>query len=47
MSALTPFFLDGPDGKHLRGDRAVGQGRRFKMTIGSAVRSTWSCSDEW
>ena len=34
MSALTPFLLAGPDGKHIRGDHAVGQGRQILFITG-------------
>lgn len=34
MSMLTPFFLAGPDGKHIRGDHSVGQGRQILFITG-------------
>jgi pimeloyl-ACP methyl ester carboxylesterase len=34
MSALEPFFLAGPDGKRVRGDRAVGHGRQILFITG-------------
>jgi pimeloyl-ACP methyl ester carboxylesterase len=34
VSALEPFFLTGPDGQRLRGDRAVGSGRQILFITG-------------
>ena len=34
MSALEPFFLTGPDGKRVRGDRALGNDRQILFITG-------------
>jgi pimeloyl-ACP methyl ester carboxylesterase len=56
MSAIKPFFLAGPDGKHLRGDRAVGQGRQILFLTGflskrwgnkSKVLAQWCHEQGW
>ena len=34
MSTLEPFHLTGPDGKHIRGDRALGKERQILFITG-------------
>jgi len=34
MSAFEPFFLTGPDGKRVRGDRALGKDRQILFITG-------------
>ena len=56
MIALEPFLLDGPDGKRLRGDRAVGNDRQILFITGflskrwgnkSKALAQWSQERGW